>query len=194
MATTRDTIKNALRKAGIIALTASPTAAQMNTGLSVLRALYVDLVTKGTLGRLVPKFLDTTPYVANENERVFRSQTGYTVTFPATITDIDTGKPRQPYDGAFIVVVGPDGSAHPQTVIYDALTATWEDINVLTLTSNAPMTAAYADDIEALLGAKLADEGGYQIGPILATELKLARYHLARRDNVASRTQPGVYF
>lgn len=190
MATVRTVIKNAYRKAGITALGVSVSAVQASTALELLQEAYVDLVNKGTLGRVVDVYT-TSDCTAKEFERVTASDPTLVVTFPTVITDDPRGTTRAPLDGAYITVVG--ATRNIDTRVYAAATASWEAIYGLTLMDQAPLTASYQSDIEALLAGKLADERGIPIGPILATQLRTARYHLARRDNVASPVVKGSY-
>lgn len=180
MASARTIIKNAYRKAGITALGAALTAAQANVGLELLEETLADLVHKGTLGRVTDVYT-TADYEAKEFERVAASVDTLAVTFPATVLDDLTRETRAPLDGAYITVVGP---GRPEdTRVYSALQAAWEPIAGYTLTSSAALSGAYQSDLEALLAAKLADERGIPLGPILTVEVRTARYHLARRDN-----------
>lgn len=190
MATVRTVIKNAYRKAGITALGQSLTAAQSGVGLELLEETYNDLVVKGTLGRVTDVY-KTSDYEAKEFERVTASVDTLAITFPATVEDVYTGEVRAPKDGAYITVVGAGRTV--DTRIFSAATASWEAIRGLLLTGQAPLTEAYQSDIEALLAAKLADERGIPLGPILSTQVRTARYHLARRDNVASAPARGDY-
>lgn len=190
MASARTIIKNAYRKAGITALGAALNAAQANVGLELLEETIADLVHKGTLGRVTDVYM-TADYEAKEFERVAASVDTLAITFPATVQDDLTRETRAPLDGAYITVVGPGRTE--DTRVYSALQATWEPIAGYTLTSSVALSGAYQSDLEALLAAKLADERGIPLGPILTVEVRTARYHLARRDNVASRPAKGEY-
>lgn len=191
MTTCRDVIRAAYRKAGITALGASISTAQANLGLELLSQVYMDLVQKGTLGRFTDVYKDE-DYTIKEFERVYTTSSSNTITIPTTVTDEVTNQTRAPLDGAVVQVVGP--SQDPVIRIYDALSAAWENPLGLTLTANAPLCVAYRPDIEALLAALLADENGIPIGPVFASMVRSARFHLARRDNVASAVVPGTYF
>lgn len=190
MASARTIIKNAYRKAGITALGAALTSAQADVGLSLLEETLSDLVHKGTLGR-VRDVYTTSDCEAEEYERVTASVNTLSVTFPVTVQDRCTRKTRAPLDGSYISVVGP-GRAE-DTRVYSVHQAAWEPIAGYTLTSSVALSGAYQSDLEALLAAKLADERGIPLGPILTVEVRTARFHLARRDNVASRPARGEY-
>lgn len=192
MATCRDVIKNAYRKAGIIGVGQNVTAAQSAVALDQLQDLYISLVNDGVMGALTDVYTDV-DYTPNEGERVYRATSGVTLTFPATLVDADTNLTRAPKDGALIVQVGP-ADTDAVYKVYDIYSASWLTLNSLSLTSQAPLTKSYKTDIEALLGIALTDEASLPPPPLLLQQAKLARYHLARRNNTASSTAQGTFF
>lgn len=199
MATCREIITAAYRRAGILGRHVSaPSAQDAARGLEILQDWYEGLIGSGAFGRQCDVAV-TADYSAREQDRITLSSTdAITVTFPDTVTDTwftpccwltTSSGPRPCRDGS-IITIGDLFSTTRFAYVYDGAYAAWTPFHGLTLDSWAPLSVRYAKGIKANLAALLADEVGIPITPLLALEAKsgvaamLLRFDGPRRDTV----------
>lgn len=187
MYTCRDVIKAAYRRSGIIAAGVNLNATQANVGLERLKGMYENFVSGGMFGRLVDKYIDTGPYEAEENQRVFKTDPDLVVTLPTSVIDRENGGLRQPANFAPIVVVDPEAEG-PVIHVYDRMAGNWLNVMALTLDVRAPLSSAYYDHIVNLLAVRLLDEAGQQIPPELSKAEGRGRLALASRYGEPRKT------
>lgn len=191
MSTVQSIISSAYRRAGIRAAGVAPSNTQNTIGLERIVDFYHDLIATGAIGRMEDVYLVSgTTYIALESQRITCEDDTVTVTIPTIYYsgqslidpyDYDfsgtgdspqyssSGTPRAPMDGAVIQVIQPFNATIPLiTQMYDMNFGTWIDIEGLTLTSFAPFSGRYEEGLKNALAVFLADEGGYQVRPLLA--------------------------
>lgn len=198
MRTCRAVAASALRKIGKAGGGREPRQADLDTAMDVLRGLYRQLITVGAFGRLID-VIPTTDYVARENERVFRSNSGCTkVDLPLTVdASRDLGDPldygsrwvppgdelahaRPPRDCSVVEVV--DGFTGVETqFIYDGQAKKWQGLHDLLPDSRAPLADRDPDGLASLLAAQINDEFGGGIGALTLRAAAEFRSALAHR-------------
>ena len=188
MATCRDIIKAAFKRARITGDVDEVLPREMDRGLQVLQDVYMGLVGSGAFGRF-NDVLVTADYTAKEQDRVLvNTEDDISITYPQTVADeAAEGGYRPPRDGAAIMttdVYSTDIVVH----IYDAAYAAWTLIEELALTSYAPLSQRYRAGLEARLAVRLAEEHGVSVTPELRRQegqgilALVSRYDAPRRD------------
>jgi len=195
MASAKSVITLALSKIGVAGAAKAPRQADLDLGLTTLQALYRYLISSGALGRARP-VIPTADYTARENDRVYRNN-GHVgeITLPDVIVDRHdcsdsiyyddyTSGPRQPRDGAF-VIINDANTGNTAEWVYEAYTNRWISVDDLSLqereevrdadgnlvyvrpTSEAPLSTRDMNGLAALLSTKLADH--YEATPSALT-------------------------
>jgi hypothetical protein len=188
MATCRDIIKAAFKRARISGDLDEVSPREMARGLQVLQDVYLGLVGSGAFGRF-NDVLVTAAYTAKEQDRILvNTESAVSITYPQTVADeAAEGGYRPPRDGAAIMttdVYSTDIVIH----IYDAAYAAWTLVEGLTLDSYAPLAVRYRAGLEARLAVRLAEEHGVAVTPELRRQegqgilALVSRYDAPRRD------------
>jgi len=188
MATCRDIIKAAFKRARITGDLDEVRPREMDRGLQVLQDVYMGLVGSGAFGRF-NDVLVTADYEASEQDRILvNTEDDISITYPQTVADdAAEGGYRPPRDGAAIMttdVYSADIVVH----IYDAAYAAWTLVEELALTSYAPLSQRYRAGLEARLAVRLAEEHGVAVTPELRRQeaqgilALVSRYDAPRRD------------
>jgi hypothetical protein len=192
MATCRDIIKAAFKRARISGDLDEVRPREMDRGLQVLRDVYMGLIGSGAFGRFNDVIV-TADYDAKEQDRILvNTEDAVSITYPQTVEDDSAeGGQRPPLDGAVIMttdVYATDIVAH----VYDAAYAAWTPVEGLALDDFAPLSRRYRAGLEARLAVRLADEHGVAITPELRRQeaqgilALVSRYDAPRRDMEAT--------
>ena len=161
MATCRDVITLALKKARQIMPGETPSADSAADALNTLQSIYDEAVGGGWFGALTDVLTDE-DYEAGENERVFNtSDATLNITCPETVTDDFSGDERAPYDRSLVVIVG----ATPAAYLYSSPRGSWDPLDSLALDDFAPLSERSLDGLASLLAVRLGEEYGAEIGP-----------------------------
>lgn len=186
-----DVIKRARRKLQVYDRAEELDPLDAAEGLESLIGFYKDLVASGALGALTATIISA-DYEAAENVRIVNTGvTPYAITLPQTIEDEDAeDSVRTPRERSIVEIAG----EAPALWIYEARLGGWTDILSLSLTDEAPLTAAFGNSFISRFAVDIADENGAQVGP--ATVAASARF---MRALTASYDAPrpvvaGVYF
>ena len=161
MATCRDVITLALKKARQVMPGEEPSADSAADALNTLQSIYDEAVGGGWFGSLTDVLTDE-DYEAGENERVFNtSDATLNITCPETVTDDFSGDERAPYDRSLVVIVG----ATPAAYLYSSPRGSWDPLDSLALDDFAPLSERSKDGLASLLAVRLGEEYGAEIGP-----------------------------
>ena len=159
MATCREVITLALKKARQVMPGEEPSADSADDALNTLQSIYDEAVGGGWFGALTDVLTDA-DYEAGENERVFNtSDATLNITCPETVTDC--GDERAPYDRSLVVIVG----ATPAAYLYSSPRGSWDPLDSLSLDDFAPLSERSYDGLASLLAVRLGEEYGADIGP-----------------------------
>lgn len=212
MATCRSIVNSALRKIGVLAAGREARPTDFADALSSLQALYYSLIDGGAFGRL-RDVIPIADYVANENERVFRQNTGCTqVTLPETVAidqcwnvwnwETDPWGPinqntanwqqRPPRDTS-VVVINDAFTGITTTYIYDGSVKLWQAIDELGPDDNAPLSARNSDGLSSLLSMQIVDEFGGDMPQATVRSAAQFQSGLATRFSMPRTEAVGVY-
>ena len=163
MATCREVITLALKKARQVTPGEDPTADMAEDALATLQSIYDEAVGGGWFGSLTD-VLVSEDYEASENERVFNNtDTSLSITCPETVTDAFTGDERPPRDRSVVVIAG----STVEAFLYSAQRGAWDDLTDLALDDFAPLSDRSKDGLASLLAVRLGEEYGAEIGPAI---------------------------
>jgi len=161
MATCREVITLALKKARQVMPGEEPSADSADDALNTLQSIYDEAVGGGWFGALTDVVVDEA-YTAGENERIGNDvDDPVAITLPETLTDSDSGETRRPYDRSLVVIVG----GTPGSYLYSAQRGSWDRLSSLTLDDFAPLSERSSDGLASLLCVRLGEEYGAVIGP-----------------------------
>ena len=200
--TVRTTITTALRMLGVSGTEGemAPPAYYTNTiGLPRLKGLYLQFISAGRFGPMT-EVLITEDYEAGENERItVDSDVDLDITLPLIISDTNaagTTVDRAVYDRSVVQITG--GSSY----LYDAgqTVDPWCEIEALTLDSETPLGARYANHIAALLAVDISPECGVVPSSVVAGLAETARAILRFKppirvaiDSAVLRANPRIF-
>lgn len=200
-----EVINGALRKIGKLGSGREPRLADQVDTFNALVGTYRQLISQGSLGRLVD-VVPTGDYTAGENERIFRnSDATNTITLPEIVSrwtqprsyidEVDTyglydGSSRPPADCS-VVVVSDAFTGIVADFIYDGSIKKWQSLYDLTLSDVAPLSHRNPEGLKAYLAGQVVDEFGGTMGA--ATMAQAAgflsgmthRYDSHRQDRAA---------
>lgn len=186
-ATCRDIVNGALRKLGVVRPGSGAKAGEAADALFALQSMYLEWIEGGMFGAL-SEVVATANAEVGENQRVLAG--GYTISFPATVTDALTGDSRSPSDLAIAIVV--TAGEEPDTRIYDANRAAWVALDGLELGDDAPLAGRGADGLSACLAKRLGEDYGQAI--TVQTEQSAGRFAAAISLKRTSRAVEVSYF
>jgi hypothetical protein len=207
MAVCRGIINRALRKLGRLGAGREARPSDAEDALEALKGMYKAWIISGAFGRL-SDVVPTGDYVAGENQRIFRnSEATVSITLPELVpayadplpynrerdnytnyAEID-GNNRPPRDGSVVVVANAiDGST--VSFVYDGSIRQWQEIDGLTLDSEAPRSYGDPEGLSATLALEVADEYGVQLGA--ATMRQARRYEQAMTARYSTPTTVSV--
>lgn len=150
----------ALRQIGVIAAGQSPTTAETDDALAMLRSIYRRWITEGAFGALTP-VTPTANYTAGANERIFRNTLDVTeITIPETIC----GAPPRDLS---IIVINDAFTGETMDVVYDGQVSRWFRLDNLTATDVAPLSFRDSTGLASALAAELASQYGQEIPAIV---------------------------
>lgn len=177
MATVLKTIQKAYRRSGVLAAGVNLSKVQTDVGFERIQDMYLRM-SDGMFGSLHPKILTSNAaYTACEFQRIYNDQ-GATITLPIQVRDDAVcGGFRPPVDMCLVVVTVP--GVDPVISVFDPDRAEWQNLNTITLSGYAPLTARYADGIADMLAAMIADDMGVPISKLVAQSAALTRQSLA---------------
>lgn len=208
MTTNLDIIKRAMKKLHVLGSGGNPTSAEAFDGLDALRALYVELIGQGSLGRM-NDVLATSDYEAREFDRVHYA-TGITVTLPTSITvnsctydygfaggyqdwviPNNGGSARPPLDRCPIILINTTDNTK-QYHVWRTSTHEWVRIDGLGLQDDFPFADYLEDGFAALLAERLTDEWDQPLGAQTQRQANACRLLLSTKPdspmrNTASR-------
>lgn len=162
MATCRQIITTALRKARQIGAGDNPSAEDAATALPNLQSFYDELIGLGKLGVLTD-VLVTAAYTAGENQRISNTTTTpWTITLPLTVTDRYTNLVRPVRDRTLVVVAGTTAGATPGNYLFSAQRGAWDRMSNLSLDDYAPLSERAQDGLASIMAMRLIEEYGGQ--------------------------------
>jgi hypothetical protein len=153
MATVRDIITTAMRRARIIGLGRAPKAAEADDGLVALQGYYDGLFAHGPFSALADVYT-TENYTAKENERIVAD--GATITIPDTLEE----GTRTPKDLSAVIVITDTTQRN-----YVFSLGRWEACDALTLDSEAPLSKRDKEGLACALAVDLAESYAQAVGP-----------------------------
>jgi hypothetical protein len=184
MTTVLDVIKRARRKLKVYDRAEELDTLDAEEGLESFKDFLKGLVATGALGKLTPVIISA-DYTAGENERIVNtSATPWVITLPqvieADLTDPDSeDEDRPPRERAIVEIAGDN----PVTWIYEARLGGWVSIQDLELTSEAPLSAAFGDELICRFALQIADENSAEPGPVtIASARRFMRAITASND------------
>lgn len=208
----RGIVNGALRKCGVLAAGREARSADLNDTFDALKALYRQLITQGTFGRLCD-VIPVANYTAFENERIFRNtEAVVSITLPETLanweywgdwwifgrypyepvppaTNVINLDVRTPRDCAVVSIIDKFTGLNAD-FIYDGQTKAWTGISSLTVDDEAPLSSRDQQGLQALLAAQVVDEYGGQLGPMT---VRLAAGFMSGLTNRFSFVDPPVF-
>lgn len=193
MATCREIITAAYRRAGILGRAATPSAQDGSRGLEVLQGWYEGLIGSGAFGRQNDAAISADYTAAEQDRIILTAVTAVQVTLPDTVADADSGVTRPIRDGSIITVAdlySDDRFAY----VYDSAYGAWTPIYALTLDNWAPLSARHRRGIVGNLAVLLADESGLPVSPVLALEARSGLAAMLMRTDAPARPVRAEYF
>jgi hypothetical protein len=193
MATVRQIITAALRKAGVVSEgQPAPNAYDTQNALYLFQGWYDASMASGLFGRLEDVIIED-DYEAGEFERITNtSDADVTVTLPATITDDPNSAERVPLDLCPVVVVDP--GADPLNYIYDGIVGDWVSLNDLTLDSVAPLSQRGQGGLSSVLAVLMSEELGYTVGPATLGSAQKFLTTIAERRSSPRKVTEGSFY
>ncbi len=186
MPTCLEIITSAYRKAGVMDAAGTLSASDGQVGLELLQEVYLDIVAKGSLGRLNEVNV-TADYEALEMDRIIvTTEDAVEVTLPATYTDEDTGQERAPKD-LTVVTVTDLRSDYRTLYIFDAIYGAWTRVDELALDDYAPLSHRFPAGLKAHVAIKRAAEDGMPLSAGIVREAAMMNLALSTRFDGPSR-------
>jgi hypothetical protein len=180
MPTCLEIITSAYRKAGVVDAAGTLSASDGQVGLELLQEVYLDIVAKGSLGRLNEVNV-TADYEAQEMDRIIvTTEDAVDVTLPATYTDEDTGLERTPKD-LTVVTVTDLRSDYRTLYIFDAIYGAWTRVDELALDDYAPLSHRFPAGLRAHVAIKRAAEDGLPLSAGIVREAAMMNLALSTR-------------
>lgn len=180
MASCKDVITRARRKAGLLGDRRDAEGWDLERGLETLQGLYHAWIAEGRFGQ--PKDVHANgSYTAGENERIRRNGLAAgTITVPDSFADDATGEQRPPRDLSFVVYADPL-AGREVTLLYTAFAGGWTQVSDLTLATEAPLSER-GDGLVCCLAEMLAGERGVDLATVRTAALF--------RANLKNRARP----
>lgn len=180
MPTCLEIITSAYRKAGVMDAAGTLSASDGQVGLELLQEVYLDILAKGSLGRLTEVNV-TADYEALEMDRILiTTEDAVEVTLPATYTDEDTGLERAPKD-LTVVTVTDLRSDYRVLYIFDAIYGAWTRVDELALDDYAPLSHRFPAGLKAHVAIKRAAEDGLPMSAGIVREAAMMNLALVNR-------------
>jgi hypothetical protein len=192
MATCRDIITGALRRARVYGPGETPNADDAADGMIALQSMFDGWRTGGTFGRLVDVMPDVSG-PADEQQRVLLSG-AITATLPTEVKDKDSGLMRPPLDLALIEIITPADAVPCVGSLYDAGRGDWVQITALTLDGEAPLSARDEFGLSCCLAEVMAPEYNGSLMPSTMLRAGAFRRMLVSRFGSQRRTGQAVYY
>jgi len=210
MANCSSIINRALRKIGRLGAGRDARPADAQDALDVLRGMYLSWISSGAFGRLSDVIVSS-DFTAGENMRVVRPYgVTATITLPETVpmyadplpynrereyyTNYESvdGNNRPPRDGA-VVVIADQATGTTLTWIYDGSVKVWREIDTMTLTDLAPMSAGDPDGLAACLAVECADQFAGEPSQLTVRAAVRFTTELTSRFSMPRQVTQGVY-
>lgn len=187
MATVRTVVTTALRKLRVVYTGRNPQAAEAQDGLESLQSFYDEWLT--TYEELEP-YIVTAAYTAEENQRL-QNASDFTITYPTTVEDDESGEDRPVRDLSIVVDVRSTG---PVAKVYSARSGAWQTLTGLTLDSEAPFSERGKDGLACVLALRLADDYGKQPSQATIRSAGLFLSSLSYRPGSERRQAKAVFY